>query len=596
LEDFFSRLKAEREERGISLEKMFEKTRISVNFLQAIERGDLKSLPKGYDRIFMKTYLTSLDLDVAHHLAEFDRLLGRREPTQIIDLEELERSRQEEQTASKNKYKHLILWLPLIVLLSVLLFLFAEYGIVGTGDEVADTGTVPELKLEDYIDEIDTSQTAIMIPKTKNDTLIATIRGLRKTWVRTVVDRADTSIYTLQTGQERTFGADSLLIFTLGIANGVRISANDTTYENFGTSSQVVRRLELTPDGIRRTYLQKSKLTCSERMKITLFILLVFSCNGLSAGKYSQGRMGAISCDDSLAADAGKQMILAGGNAVDAAVAAAFALAVTYPNAGNIGGGGFALIHLPNGEVHALDFRETAPRAAFATMYLDSAGNIDTDLSRSGPLSAGVPGTVRGLWEMHRKFGRLPWKQCLAPAILLAKNGFVLPPYMAALLTRFDANFRLFPATSDIFCRPDSQFTAGDTLYQEDLALVLQSLASEGPDVFYKGWIAQRIVKSMQASKGLISLEDLASYTAEWRQTVQFELNGYQIKTMGLPSSAGITMQQMLRLYERYFRENPTYAGSASLLHQMIEVNKRVLRIAIPIWPIPLFCRMIFRI
>jgi transcriptional regulator with XRE-family HTH domain len=252
LEDFFSRLKAEREERGISLEKMFEKTRISVNFLQAIERGDLKSLPKGYDRIFMKTYLTSLDLDVAHHLAEFDRLLGRREPTQIIDLEELERSRQEEQTASKNKYKHLILWLPLIVLLSVLLFLFAEYGIVGTGDEVADTGTVPELKLEDYIDEIDTSQTAIMIPKTKNDTLIATIRGLRKTWVRTVVDRADTSIYTLQTSQERTFGADSLLIFTLGIANGVRISANDTTYENFGTSSQVVRRLELTPDGIRR--------------------------------------------------------------------------------------------------------------------------------------------------------------------------------------------------------------------------------------------------------------------------------------------------------------------------------------------------------
>jgi gamma-glutamyltranspeptidase/glutathione hydrolase len=310
-------------------------------------------------------------------------------------------------------------------------------------------------------------------------------------------------------------------------------------------------------------------------MKITLFILLVFSCNVLSAGKYSQGRMGAISCDDSLAADAGKQMILAGGNAVDAAVAAAFALAVTYPNAGNIGGGGFALIHLPNGEVHALDFRETAPRAAFATMYLDSAGNIDTDLSRSGPLSAGVPGTVRGLWEMHRKFGRLPWKQCLAPAILLAKNSFVLPPYMAALLTRFDANFRLFPATSDIFCRPDSQFTAGDTLYQEDLALVLQSLASEGPDVFYKGWIAQRIVKSMQASKGLISLEDLASYTAEWRQTVQFELNGYQIKTMGLPSSAGITMQQMLRLYERYFRENPTYAGSASLLHQMIEVNKR---------------------
>jgi gamma-glutamyltranspeptidase/glutathione hydrolase len=264
------------------------------------------------------------------------------------------------------------------------------------------------------------------------------------------------------------------------------------------------------------------------------------------------------------AADAGLAILRAGGNAIDAAIATAFALAVTHPAAGNLGGGGFAVVYLASPrQVATIDFRETAPATASPTMYLDDQGRLLPN-HRLGPRAAGVPGTVRGLGLLHRRFGRLPWHQLLEPAINLARNGFPVSPVLARSLNAqlFDSTGPLdpaaqlgaglhrlaaFPASVAAFRRPDAQpWQPGDRLTQPDLAQTLQRLADQGPDEFYVGRTASLIADYCAAAGGLITRDDLAAYRAILRPPIHARFRGFDIYSVGPPSSGGITLALML--------------------------------------------------
>jgi gamma-glutamyltranspeptidase/glutathione hydrolase len=237
---------------------------------------------------------------------------------------------------------------------------------------------------------------------------------------------------------------------------------------------------------------------------------------------------------------AGKQILAAGGNAVDAAVATAFALAVVHPTAGNLGGGGFAVVRTEPGKAAALDFRETAPAAATETMFQDQDGR-PTDRSLVGHLASGVPGSVAGLWALHRKYGKKPWKELVAPAIALARGGFVIDEVLAKNLAnpRLAEHLKRSPATAAIWLAsrsPDAKVTI------PDLAATLERIAARGPDGFYKGETAAAIVAEMKAGGGLITAADLAGYKAIWREPLRFSHRGHTITSMPLPSSGGIVM------------------------------------------------------
>src|SRR5690349_12717025 len=200
---------------------------------------------------------------------------------------------------------------------------------------------------------------------------------------------------------------------------------------------------------------------------------------------------GVVVCTSSTACDAGASVLAHGGNAVDAAVATAFALAVTHPSAGNIGGGGFMIVRTPNGHVTAFDYRERAPVRSTRTMYLGSDGEIVRDLTNTGYLAPGVPGTVRGLELAHKRFGKLPWKDVVMPAVLLAEQGFTVPAGLARdLNSQLAADMKPFPASVAAYGKPGGgEWSAGDRLVLADLGKTLRAIATEGADVFYKGWI-----------------------------------------------------------------------------------------------------------
>ncbi len=287
-------------------------------------------------------------------------------------------------------------------------------------------------------------------------------------------------------------------------------------------------------------------------------------------------REGLVVCTSSPACDAGASVLARGGNAVDAAVATAFALAVTHPSAGNIGGGGFMMIRPASGDVVGVDYRERAPLTSSRTMYLKPDGTIDRSLTAAGYLAPGVPGTVRGLELAHKRFGKLPWKDVVMPAVELAEKGFPLSAGLArGLNTQVAGKMANFPASVAAYGKPGGgQWAAGDRIVLADLGKTLRSIATDGPDVFYTGWIADRIAADMQAHGGLISKDDLAAYRAKLRTPVHGTFHGYDVYAMAPPSSGGVAMIEMLNILEPYDLKAKG-ANSAAAIHLEAEAMRR---------------------
>ncbi|MGH9888451.1 MAG: gamma-glutamyltransferase family protein, partial [bacterium] len=276
------------------------------------------------------------------------------------------------------------------------------------------------------------------------------------------------------------------------------------------------------------------------------------------------------------ASDVGAAILAKGGNAIDAAVATAFALAVTHPSAGNIGGGGFMVIRPSKGAPVTIDYRERAPLRSTPTMYLDSTGKIARQLTATGYLAPGVPGTVRGFALAHKQYGKLAWKDVVMPAVLLAEKGFPLSDALARSLNReVTGSMARYPASVAAYGKPGGgQWSAGDTIVLADLGRTLRAIATKGPNVFYTGWIADSIAASMAANGGLITKKDLAAYQAKVRTPVRGKYHGYEIISMPPPSSGGVAMVEMLNILERF--DLPKLgAMSAQALHFEIEAMRR---------------------
>lgn len=271
---------------------------------------------------------------------------------------------------------------------------------------------------------------------------------------------------------------------------------------------------------------------------------------------------------EELATRVGKTVLKQGGNAVDAAVAVAFTLAVTLPRAGNIGGGGFALVRIADDKIYALDFRETAPLALSRDFYLKPSHS-----STDGPTASGVPGTVAGLWQLHERFGHLPWKSLVEPAQKLASEGYPISFYEAEGIAERQEQFRRYPSTAKIFLPhglppiPHSQFI------QSDLGHTLQRIAQSGAQDFYRGETAKRIAKASTKAGGVITMDDLASYRALWRDPLIGTFRGYKIASMPPPSSGGLHLLQMLAMVEDY-PTLPFQALRAEDLHRLAEVMR----------------------
>ncbi|MFD0939788.1 gamma-glutamyltransferase [Pedobacter boryungensis] len=318
------------------------------------------------------------------------------------------------------------------------------------------------------------------------------------------------------------------------------------------------------------------------RLKITGFTCAVFvasmllSCVGGQLGKNNSGefRNGMVVSANEIASEVGVEILKKGGNAVDAAVAVQFALAVVYPNAGNIGGGGFMVYRSAKGEINSLDFREKASASAGRDMYLDASGNPIVDKSLHGQLAAGVPGSVAGMAEAHQKYGHLKWEDLLAPAIRLAQDGFKLSARQARELNGLKGTFtKLNPLGTALI--KETKWVEGDVLVQTELANTLKLIASKGRSGFYEGAVADSIVAEMQRGGGIITKQDLASYKAIWRKPVTGEYRGYEVVTMPPPSSGGIALIQLLKSVEPYPLTKWGF-NSDSTVQLMVEAERRV--------------------
>ncbi len=271
---------------------------------------------------------------------------------------------------------------------------------------------------------------------------------------------------------------------------------------------------------------------------------------------------------EALAATVGQRILRRGGNAVDAACGTAFALAVTLPRAGNIGGGGFALIRDTDNKVEALDFRETAPAVMFRDFY-DKPGTSSVD----GPTASGVPGTVAGLWEMHKRYGKLPWSEVVTPAVALASAGFEISAYESLGLSNTREKFERYPTSAAIFAPGGKSLPPNGRLIQKDLAKTLGRIAKDGPEDFYRGDTAKLIVAAMKRDGGVMTAKDLADYKAIWRTPVSGDFRGYTVFSMPPPSSGGIHLLQMLELVED-FSTSAWDHNSAKDLHRLAEAMR----------------------
>ncbi len=316
------------------------------------------------------------------------------------------------------------------------------------------------------------------------------------------------------------------------------------------------------------------------RPQFFLLLLVVFfipiGCVQGQLGKDNGGeyRNGMVVCAYPDAARVGLDILKKGGNAVDAAVAVQFALEVTFPEAGNIGGGGFMVYRSAQGETNTLDFREKAPAKANQDMYLDSAGNVIPGLSLSTHLASGVPGSVDGMVEAHRKYGKLKWEELVQPAIDLARNGFKITKRMAGDLNRVAADFKKLNEGKSYLLK-DSPWQEGDLLVQEDLAKTLEQIRDKGRAGFYDGRVADELVNEMQSGKGLITKADLQNYHAIWRKALTGSYKGYKIITMPPPSSGGVALLQLLQSVEKYPLSRWGF-NTDSTVQLVVEAERRV--------------------
>ena len=291
----------------------------------------------------------------------------------------------------------------------------------------------------------------------------------------------------------------------------------------------------------------------------------------LSAQSDSHGSSMAVS-QNVIASQVGQRVMADGGNAIDGAVATAFALAVVHPAAGNIGGGGFIVYRAPNGKATTIDFRECAPMAVTPDLFLDGDGNYSSRLHHDSYRAVGVPGTVAGLWLAHARYGQRPWSELLAPAVALARDGFVLTDGLAAAFTRMRKRFSPHPSTMRIFYRADgTAYAAGDRFRQPELAATLERIMAKGRDGFYRGRTADLLVAQMKRGGGLIDHKDLAGYRAIEREPVTGSYRGRTIISMPPPSSGGITLINMLNMLERY----PVERDPVARLHLLAEIMRR---------------------
>ena len=294
-------------------------------------------------------------------------------------------------------------------------------------------------------------------------------------------------------------------------------------------------------------------------MKKIITSLLIFSVfvdssifNPQSLIHPEVNRNGMVVTQHYLATDVGAKILEDGGNAYDASIAVAFALAVVLPRAGNIGGGGFMVMYDKEAnENFSIDYREMAPRLASKDMFLNDDGSVNKKRAREGVLSIGVPGTVYGMWEVHKKFGSISWKKLIEPAIKLAEEGFIMSPFMVDALNRRYKKLSNYQNFKDIFYE-DYPVAIDSRLIQKDLANTLKIIANKGVKGFYEGEIAQKIAQDMKDKNGLISSYDLKNYRPIWRKPIKGNFEKYEIITMGPPSSGGIHIIQMLNILEKF--------------------------------------------
>jgi len=284
---------------------------------------------------------------------------------------------------------------------------------------------------------------------------------------------------------------------------------------------------------------------------------------------------GMVAAQSRTAAEIGAQVLADGGNAIDAAVAVGFSLAVTLPRAGNLGGGGFMLVYDAESETTiAIDYREMAPPTAYRDMFLDENGEADPQLSRYSHKASGVPGTVAGLHLAHEKYGRLPWRRLVQPAADLAREGILVSRDLAAQLLRRKETMCRHAVTCGYFYKPGGEtYDMGERLVQSDLADSLQLIADEGPDVFYRGAIAEKIVAEMESGGGLIDMQALANYKPAVRAALRGSYRGYEIVAMPPPSSGGVHVLQMLNVLS-HFPVAEMGPGSADVTHLLAEVMR----------------------
>ena len=284
------------------------------------------------------------------------------------------------------------------------------------------------------------------------------------------------------------------------------------------------------------------------------------------------GKNGAVVSAHPLASQVGVSVMQKGGNAIDAAIATQLALAVVYPGAGNIGGGGFMVARLANGKQMALDYRETAPASAHRNMYLDASGNVIPGISINGHLSGGVPGTIAGLFE-SMQYANLPFDQLIQPAIDLAQNGFVISEREAASLNSIQKDLIQFNTMPSAF-QQKASWKGGDTLVQTDLANTLIRIKKGGSAGFYEGETANLIVAEMKRGNGIITLDDLKNYKAVWRTPHTFTYKGYDVVSMPMPSSGGVLLNQMMKMVENKPLSSYSFL-SANAVQLMVEAERR---------------------
>ena len=311
---------------------------------------------------------------------------------------------------------------------------------------------------------------------------------------------------------------------------------------------------------------------------LSIVLVLIFACNtNVTQNKIEEevADSGMVVSAHPAASKIGVEILNLGGNAVDAAVATGFALAVCYPSAGNIGGGGFMVFRFQDGRTTTIDYREKAPLKGNRDMFLDSLNEVVEDMSLFTHAASGVPGSVDGMIEAHRKYGNLPFEQVIQPAIDLAKNGFYVAEKQADKLNSRREYFVKLNKNAPVFVKDTGHWKEGDILIQKDLAKTLELIKKKGRDGFYKGETADKIVAEMKKGNGFITHEDLGNYHSVWREPIVGDYKGYKIISMGPPSSGGIALVQLLKMVEAYpLQDWP--ANDINTIHLMAEAERRV--------------------